>query len=146
MVWLLRWTGLRVSEACAVRLQDLDLTPGRESILVRKSKTPTGVRTIPIVPLLVPELEQWLSLLTDRDVTSPQAALLATRTGSAFKPTFVWRVVKRAAARAEVRPVACTCNSGRRSSHQRGCPRTTSGENVTAVTPHSSDARSALTC
>ena len=136
LIWLLRWTGLRVSEACAVRLQDLDLTPGRESVVVRKSKTPAGVRTIPLVPVLVPELEQWLSLLTDRGVTSAQAALLATRTGSAFKPTYVWRLVKRAGWRAEVRPVACTCDSGRRTRHHRGCPRTTSGENVSAITPH----------
>jgi integrase len=136
VVWLLRWTGLRVAEACALRLQDLDLTPEREIIVVRKSKTTAGVRTIPLVPCLVPELEAWLRMLSSRGVSSPQAHLLATTSGSAFRPTFVWRLVKRAGARAEVRPVPCECGSRRRSRHERGCPRTVSGENLSAITPH----------
>ncbi len=136
LIWLLRWTGLRVAEACALRLQDLDLSPGRESLVVRKSKTAAGVRTIPLVPPLIPELECWLSLLEDRGVVSPQAALLATRSGSPFKPTYVWRLVKRAGARADVRPVLCACGSPRRTRHDRGCPRTVSGENVSSISPH----------
>ena len=136
VVWLLRWTGLRVAEACALKLQDIDLSPGRESLAVRKSKTSAGVRTVPIVPCLVPELTTWMLVLRDRGLTSPQAHVLATATGAAFKPTFVWRLVKRAGARADVRPVPCECGSGRRSRHARGCPRTVSGENVSAITPH----------
>jgi integrase len=62
--------------------------------------------------------------------------LLATATGSGFKPTFVWRLVKRAGERADVRPVACSCGSRLRTRHERSCPRTTSGENVSAITPH----------
>jgi len=135
LVWLLRWTGLRVSEGCALRLQDLDLSPGRECVVVRKSKTAAGLRTIPVVPVLVPELERWLSLLPAQGL-SPQAALLSTRTGSAFKPSYVWRLIKRAGARAEVRPVTCTCHSTRRTRHEKGCARTASGENVSAITPH----------
>lgn len=136
VVWLLRWTGLRVSEACALKLQDVDLDPGREGVLVRKSKTSAGVRTIPLVPCLVPELEVWLEMLRDRGISSPQAPVLATSTGSAFKPTFVWRLVKRAGARAHVRPVPCRCGSATRTGHERGCPRTVSGENVSEITPH----------
>jgi integrase len=136
VVWLLRWTGLRVAEACALRLQDLDLTPDLESLIVRKSKTTAGMRTIPLVPNLIPELRTWLDLLERRGVVSPQAYVLSTATGAAYKPTFVWRIVKRAGARAEVRPVACECGSGRRSRHDRGCPRTVSGENLSAITPH----------
>ena len=136
VVWLLRWTGLRVSEACGLRLEDLDLTSARESLLVRRSKTAAGVRTIPLVPCLLPEVEAWMTALRARGITSPQAHLLATASGSAFKPTFVWRLVKRAGARAHVRPVECLCGSGLRTRHERGCPRTTSGENVSAITPH----------
>src|SRR5262245_4691121 len=47
VVWFLRWTGVRVSEACGLRLEDLDLSPGSESVVVRRSKTTAGVRTIP---------------------------------------------------------------------------------------------------
>jgi integrase len=136
VVWLLRWTGLRVSEACALKLEDIDLTPGRESILVRRSKTAAGVRTIPLVPCLVPEIEGWLATLGSRGLLSPQAHILATASGSAFKPTFVWRLVKRAGARAQVRPVDCLCGSLLRTRHERGCPRTTTGENVSEITPH----------
>jgi integrase len=136
VVWLLRWTGLRVSEACALRLQDVDLTPRRENLVVRKSKTSAGVRTVPLVPCLVPELESWLTGLDARGSTSPQSPFLATASGSAFKSTFVWRLVKRAGARAHVRPVACGCGSPRRTRHERGCPRSATGENVSAITPH----------
>ena len=136
LVWLLRWTGLRVSEACTLKLQDVELAPGREAIVVRKSKTSAGVRTIPLVPALVPELEAWLATLQGRGITSPQAHLLATSSGSAFKPTFVWRLVKRAGERADVRPVHCQCGSPKRTRHEPGCPRTVSGENVSSITPH----------
>src|SRR5205823_4533223 len=88
------------------------------------------------VPNLIPELQSWLDLLGSRGVTSPQGFVLSTKNGGAYKPTFVWRLVKRAGARADVRPVACKCGSGRRSRHDRGCPRTVSGENVSAITPH----------
>jgi integrase/recombinase XerD len=136
VVWLLRWTGLRVSEACGLRLQDLDLTPGGESLLVRKSKTTAGVRTIPVVPTLLPELETWLESLRSRGIASPQAYVLATATGGAFKPSFVWRLVKRAGARAGVRPIECGCGSMMKTRHDRGCPQTVSGENVSEITPH----------
>jgi len=136
VVWLLRWTGLRVSEACALKLEDVDLTSGRENLLVRKSKTSAGVRTVPLVPCLVPELDAWLTELRSGGTASPQAPLLATASGLAFKPTFVWRLVKRAGARAQVRPVECLCGSGQRTRHERGCPRTATGENVSAISPH----------
>src|SRR6187455_3207156 len=109
---------------------------GRENVLVRRSKTAAGVRTIPLVPCLVPEIEGWMVTLGLRGPVSPQAHFLATATGSAFKPTFVWRLVKRAGARAQVRPVECLCGPRLRTRHARGCPRTTTGENVSEITPH----------
>jgi integrase len=60
LIALLRWSGLRISEATALTLADLDLTPGNEALTVRKSKTPAGRRTIPIIPELQPVLQHWL--------------------------------------------------------------------------------------
>ena len=51
-------------------------------------------------------------------------------------PTYVWRLVKRVAGRAGIRPVPCTCGSGRPARHERGCPRTVSGENLSEISPH----------
>src|SRR6266542_4337646 len=39
LIALLRWSGLRVSEASSLTLADLDLSPGQEAITVRQSKT-----------------------------------------------------------------------------------------------------------
>lgn len=136
VVWLLRWTGLRVSEACGLKLQDIDFGLGCESIVVRNSKTAAGIRTIPIVPLLMPELATWMEALRERGLTSPQAPVLATASGSPFKPTFVWRLVKRAGYRADVRPILCTCGASSRTRHEHGCPRTRSGENMSEISPH----------
>ena len=61
--------------------------------------------------------------------------LLSTRHGTPMKPTYVWRVVKRVAARGEVRPIACTCGS-RMSRHARGCARSQSGQNLSRISPH----------
>ena len=146
VVWLLRWTGLRVSEACSLKLDDVDLTPGRENLLVRQSKTAAGMRTIPVVPCLVPELETWLERLRSKRITSPQANLLATGTGSGFKPTFVWRLVKRAGERADVRPVLCQCGSRLRTRHAAGCSANDERrERLVDHTPHASaDIRSCL--
>src|SRR5439155_492066 len=48
-VALLRWSGLRASEATALTLADLELTPGRETLTIRVSKTAAGRRTLPLL-------------------------------------------------------------------------------------------------
>jgi integrase len=136
VVWLLRWTGLRVGEATQLLVSDIDLTPGREGIVVRESKTAAGRRTIAIVPELVPRLEAWLKELELTGLTRPGLPLLATKHGTPMKSTYAWRLVKRAAFRAGVRVVPCTCRSARSTLHAAGCPRTKTGENLSAVTPH----------
>jgi integrase len=54
IVWLLRYTGVRVAEAQALTVADLDLTPEGEAPTVRGSKTPAATRTIQFVPQLLP--------------------------------------------------------------------------------------------
>jgi integrase len=93
VVYLLRYTGLRVSEACSLRWDDVDLDQAR--LAVRESKTPSGRRTIPLPPILVPVLRVW------RDHRGG-AFVLSTRHGTAMKPQFVWRIVKRVGERVEI--------------------------------------------
>jgi integrase len=61
--------------------------------------------------------------------------LLATRQGGPLHQSYIWRLVKRMAFRAGVRPLARTCGAGR-VPHGRGCPRTRNGENLSEVSPH----------
>jgi site-specific recombinase XerD len=135
-VALLRWSGLRVSEAIALTLADLDLTPGRETLTVQHSKTAAGRRTLPIVPPLQPLLQEWLTALTARGLDRPATPLLATRRGTTLSPAYLWRIVKRSAHRAGVRPIACTCQTTRPQRHQPGCPQTRNGHNLSQISPH----------
>ncbi len=135
-VALLRWSGLRVSEATALTLADLDLTAGRETLSVRVSKTPAGKRTLPILPQLEPLLSLWLSELEQRGLATPATPLLATRNATALSHGFLWRIVKRVAHRAGIRPIACSCQTERPDRHERGCARTQNGHNLSQVSPH----------
>ena len=49
---------------------------------------------------------------------------------------YLWRVVKRVALEAGVRPIECTCATTRQDRHAPDCPRTRSGENRSLVSPH----------
>jgi len=101
LVWLLRWTGLRVGEALALSAEDVDIV--RREIRVSASKTPSGVRAVPIVDELGAVLLSRLDTLRSRDDWSPRIPLLATRRGTPMKEQFAWRLVKRVAHRAGVR-------------------------------------------
>lgn len=136
IVWLLRWTGVRVSEATNLTIGDIDLSPGDETLVVRESKTIAGRRTILVVPELRPHLDAWLRHLGRGTLLRPDVPLLATKNGTPMKTTYVWRIVKRVAFRAGVRVVGCTCGSGDGGRHDRGCPRTRNGENLSRVSPH----------
>jgi integrase len=119
IVNFLRWTGMRVDEARSITLADVDLTYGRETIRVRRSKTRAGLRTIPVLPELLPELWAWLAELERRGLASPNVPLLASQQGKALNPQYIWRIVKRVAARGGVRVQSGRCD-----------------ENKSAVTPH----------
>jgi site-specific recombinase XerD len=67
---------------------------------------------------------------------APDAPLLATSHGTSMTTNYLWRVVKRVAFEAGVRPIVCTCGTTRQDRHDRGCPRTRSGENRSSISPH----------
>ena len=136
VVWLLRYTGVRVAEARALTVADLDLTPEGEALTIRGGKTAAATRTIPILPQLVPLVHEHLEFLRGRLSASSDTPLLATERGTAMTTNYLWRVVKRVAYEAGVRPVPCTCATRRQDRHARGCPRTMSGENRSSISPH----------
>jgi len=116
-------------------LADLDLSPDREALTVRHSKTPAGRRTIPIVPELDPLLHSWLEHLATHNLTGPAVPLLSSRQGTPMPISFAWRLVKRVAHRAGVRPRPCSCHT-LRPPHRAGCPQNMNGYNKSDVTPH----------
>jgi integrase len=136
IVWLLRYTGVRAAEAHALKVADVDLTPDAESLTIRMSKTPAGTRTIPLLPQLLPLLHEHFAYLRQMIPVTPETPLLATRFGTPVTTNYIWRTVKRVAFEAGVRPITCTCATTRQDRHARGCPRSTSGENRSAVSPH----------
>jgi integrase len=101
LIWLLRWTGLRVGEALGLTVEDVDLE--RRVIRVRASKTDAGLRTVPVVDELGVVLLAWIERLRTRADWRPDLPLLATRGGTPWKDPFAWRLVKRVAHRAELR-------------------------------------------
>ncbi len=136
VVWLLRYTGVRVGEAQALTVADLDLTPEGEALTVRGSKTAAATRTIPLLPQLLPLVHEHLEFLGQRVAVMPETPLLATSHGTPMTTNYLWRVVKRVAYEAGVRPILCTCETIRQDRHAIRCPRTSSGENRSSVSPH----------
>jgi integrase/recombinase XerD len=116
VIFLLRWSGLRVSEACSLLWEDVDFGTGR--IRVRESKSDAGLRQIPLAPELETELRAWKKHLAGRNLFAPESPVLITRNRTPMSLTFAWRLVKRVSHRAGVRP------------------RDGKGDNISDVTPH----------
>jgi integrase/recombinase XerD len=119
VVPLLLWTGMRGGEAESLLKRDVDLDS--RLIVVRESKTATGLRTIPILQPLVPAISRWLVHQATLGLDRPDSPFLATRTGKRMRHAQVWTVVKRVSGRAGVRVRTATDMNAR---------------NVSAVTPH----------
>jgi integrase len=119
VIALLRWTGLRVGEACALTWADVDEV--QRFLRVRTSKTESGVRAVTLLPELEKELSSWRTELERRELFDRDLPVLVTKHGTAMKPQFAWRLVKRVCARAGVRARPA---------------KDASGFNVSAVTPH----------
>jgi integrase len=83
IVWLLRWTGLRLGEALALRVSDVDLIEG--VISVPDSKTDCGHRQVPIVPELRPRLVRWIEHLKQAGVYRPSGPFLCTTVVRSWK-------------------------------------------------------------
>jgi integrase/recombinase XerD len=114
---LLRWSGLRVAEACALTWEDYD----GEWLRVRASKSDSGLRTIAVLPELAAGLERWREHLKGKGLYRPDGPILVTRNGTPMHAQFAWRLVKRVASRAGVRPQAAT---------------DATGHNISSISPH----------
>lgn len=99
-------------------------------------RNPASTRTIPLLPQLVPLLHEHLAHIRPHTLRMPDTPFLVTKRGTPVTTNYMWRVVKRVANQAGVRPVACSCGTTRQDRHASGCPRTSSGENRSAVSPH----------
>jgi integrase/recombinase XerD len=100
---LLRFAGLRIGEATALVQRNLDLD--RDELRVTVSKSDSGLRTVPIHPELRRELVAWLGHLEGKGQRRADLPVLVTKNGTPMKAQFGWRLIKRVAGRAEVRPL-----------------------------------------
>jgi integrase/recombinase XerC len=100
VVWLLRFSGLRIGEARALCNRDVDLAAG--TITVRTSKTASGRRVIPILAELQPQIHAWHRHQIQRGLLHADLPFLATANRTPMHPQFAWRLVKRVAARAGI--------------------------------------------
>ena len=101
IIWFIRWTGLRISEVLNLTVADVDLLEGL--IYVRKSKTPRGIRAIPIVPELRPRIAAWLRVLQGRRLYSERGPFFPTRTHKPWASQHAEKLVRRVAQRAGLR-------------------------------------------
>jgi integrase len=100
---LLRYAGLRIGEATSIVQRNIDLARGELRVTV--SKSDAGLRTIPLHPRLEKELQTWLSRVEEKGLRRADLPLLVTSRGTPMKAQFGWRLVKRVAGRAGVRPL-----------------------------------------
>ncbi len=140
IIYLLRYTGMRAKEASSVKWCDVMLAPNDDypygSIRVRESKTTAGERVIPIFPELQLELYRWRQHQERRGVAVPMNSVLSSKHGRPMTHDFLWRIVKRVAFKAAVRPVPCLCGTRVSTRHDAGCRRTKNGRHLSEIAPH----------
>jgi site-specific recombinase XerD len=96
------YCGTRVEEAQNVRLLDIDLSTSPGSILIRESKTNTGMRSIPIHPQLRPQITKRIAELREKGFTDPRTPILATRNGTAMSGQQLGQTLNRVSARTDI--------------------------------------------
>jgi integrase len=95
-IYLLRFTGLRASEAVALRWSDIEWANGQLWVSVRKSKTARGIRRIPVPRELAPIITRPGFLSQEDDY------VFRTRTGKPWHRNQLYATVKRVGQRAGV--------------------------------------------
>lgn len=93
-VYLLRFTGLRVSEAVALKWSDVEWGDGRPWVVVRESKTARGRRRVPVPS----ELRAFLT--RQGPLNQTDAPIFVTRTGKPWHRNQLYSTVKRVGDRA----------------------------------------------
>ncbi len=122
-----RLAGLRCSEITGLQFQDVHLD---EQLLdVYGSKSAASVRSVIVFPELAEMIDRWIDLQAGRGLTGRNAYLVTTAAGDPVAKPYLWRIIKRVAARAGVRLHGQDAN-GRPLALDR------SGENVSRVSPH----------
>ena len=106
IVYFFRMTGLRLSEALSLLNRDVDLETN--TINVRRSKSESGYRAVPISPELRVQIAAWQAFTRAQGVFAPDLPFLVTRNRSSMKPQYVEaaleRVGKRAGLARKVKP------------------------------------------
>ena len=100
-VYLLRFTGLRASEAVNLRWSDVEWANGQLWVSVTKSKTARGIRRVPVPRELAPILVQP-GLAKHGMLNEPDGWVFQTRTGKPWHRNQLYSVVKRVGQRAGV--------------------------------------------
>ncbi|MDX6453470.1 MAG: integrase/recombinase XerD [Gaiellaceae bacterium] len=124
VIGLAREAGLRAEEIAELADDDVDLETGQ--IRIRGGKTKASSRSIPIVLTLRPKLARYRSYKCEQGIDS--ARFVVTESGRISKG-YIWVIVKRVAARADVRVHA-------RDADGRPQPLGKGGQNLSAVSPH----------
>lgn len=122
-----RLAGLRCAEITGVLRTHLDL--GQGLLHAYGTKSSGSVRSVVIFPELDAKLARWVAYQDARGLSGHRGYLVSTATGGRICETYVWRVVKRVAARAGVRLHGTDA-------HGRPLALDAAGENVSAVSPH----------
>lgn len=101
VVGVLRLAGLRVDEAASTLAGQADRS--QQLLHVFGTKTPAAVRSVVIFPELDAKLERWQWLQEKAGLGDERLPLVSTKSGGKIAAPYIWRLVKRVAARAGVR-------------------------------------------
>lgn len=124
---LARLAGLRCAEVTGLLRGHVDLSEGL--LHVRGTKSSASVRGVVIFPELAVKIGHWMAIQDGRGLTNPLDWLVSTERGGRVAEPYVWRIVKRVAARASVRLHG-------RDDRSRPIALDRAGENVSEVSPH----------